>query len=119
MYRMPSEFLRAKNTVIGPITADMMLGTIGGFVIGTILQEIGLPGSNVLTAVLVGSGLAVTALKFKGLPLYKFGVLYIEYLTRYFGGRGITPPEIDDEIQTVDIAVYDEQGEAIIFAETD
>lgn len=118
MYRIPSEFLKSKNTLFGPITMEVTIGAAIGFFVGQIPQALGLehPAWAGVPTIL---GFILTFFKFKGLPLYKFAQLYSEFLLRYFSDNAITPPEMAEEIQTVDVAIYDEHGQAIIFAEVD
>jgi hypothetical protein len=118
MYRFPSEFLRRTNTIFMGITMTQVMGIFGGYMIGQmILQK--LVDHWLVTAVPAAIGFALTTFRVKGLPLYKFGQLYAGYLARYFTDNSIAPPEYEEEITSADVALYDEQGRAILFTEVE
>jgi hypothetical protein len=118
MYRIPSEFLRRTNTIFMGITMTQVMGIFGGYMIGhMILQKV--VDHWIVTTVPALVGFALTTFKVKGLPLYKFGQLYVGYMARYFTSNAIAPSEYEEEITSTDVALYDEQGRAILFTEVE
>jgi hypothetical protein len=118
MYRIPSEFLRRTNTIFMGITVTQVMGIFGGYMIGDmILQKV--VDHWIATAIPALIGFALTTFKVKGLPLYKFGQLYAGYMARYFTSNAIAPSEYEEEITSTDVALYDEQGRAILFTEVE
>jgi len=113
VYRVPSEFIKQKNILFGPITVAHAVGGFGGFLLGQAL------GNNVFVTLLcVVLGLALTSVKVQGLVLYQFLPLLITYLIRRLSGD-VIEADIQAESVTVptgtSIVIRDEEGKPIVF----
>jgi len=112
MYRVPSEFIRQKNVLFGPITVAHAVGAFGGFLLGQGL------GDNVLVTLLcVILGLALTSVKVQGLVLYQFLPLLIAYLLRRLTGD-ILEADAQESVTAptnTSIVIRDEEGRPIVF----
>jgi hypothetical protein len=118
MYRFPSEFLRRTNIIFMGITMTQVMGIFAGYLVGQmVLAKV--VHHWVMSAGPAVIGFILTSFKLKGLPLYKFGQLYAGYLARYFTDNTITPPEYEEAVTSTDVALYDEQGRAILFTEVE
>ncbi|HFD39958.1 MAG TPA: hypothetical protein ENJ31_08980 [Anaerolineae bacterium] len=112
MYRVPSEFIRQKNTLIGPVTVAHAVGAFGGFLLGQALDNAWVAAAG------IALGLTLTAIEIRGLVLYRFIPLFIAYLVRRVGGEVLEPDEPQaDTAPTVPIAIYDEEGRPIVWEE--
>ena len=112
MYRVPSEFIRQKNTLFGPITVAHAVGGFGGYLLGQAL------GDKILTTLLcVALGLSLTLFKIKGLVLYQFAPLAIAYLLRKLSGDVLEPEEEPSFAPAATFVVRDEEGRPLIFQE--
>ena len=112
MYRVPSEFIRQKNTLFGPITVAHAVGAFGGYLLS---QAVG--DSVWLSIAGVVLGLAVTTVRVQGLVLYQFAPLAIAYLLRRLTGDVLEPDETPSVAPAAAFVVYDEEGRPIIFQE--
>jgi hypothetical protein len=112
VYRVPSEFIRQKNTLFGPITVVHAVGAFGGYLLS---QAVG--DSVWLSVAGVVLGLAVTTVKVQGLVLYQFVPLAITYLLRRLTGDVLEPEEPPSVVPTTSFVVYDEEGRPLIFQE--
>jgi len=112
MYRVPSEFIRQKNTVIGPITVAHFAGGFGGFTLGQALGD-----RAWLTALCVLVGLALTTLKVKGLVLYQFLPLAFGYLVRKISNDLLEPEEPPAVAAPTGMMLLDENGVPILLQE--
>jgi hypothetical protein len=113
MYRVPSEFIRQKNTIFGPITIAHVIGGFGGY-----LLSLGLGDDTWLTLACVASGLALTTVKVQGLVLYQFLPLLALYAYRKLRGDSLEPEEEPAPLPTTAaLAIHDEDGRPIVFQE--
>ena len=112
MYRIPSEFIRQKNTLFGPITVARALGAFGGYLLGQAVGDSVWPS---IAGVILG--LAVTTVTVKGLVLYQFVPLAFAYLLRRLTGDILEPEEPPSVVPTTGFVVYDEEGRPLIFQE--
>jgi len=118
MYRFPSEFLRRTNVIFMGITMTQVMGIFAGYLIAQmVLAKV--VNHWVMSAGPAVIGFVLTSFRLKGLPLYKFGQLYVGYMARYFTSNAIAPSEYEEEITSTDVALYDEQGRAILFTEVE
>jgi hypothetical protein len=112
MYRVPSEFIRQKNTLFGPITVAHAAGAFGGYLLAQAV------GDSAWMAILgVVLGLAATTLKVQGLVLYQFAPLAAAYLLRKLTGDLL---EAEEEVSVASPATFlvrDEEGRPLVFGE--
>jgi hypothetical protein len=112
VYRVPSEFIRQKNTLFGPITVAHAVGAFGGFLLGQGL------GDNVLVTLLcVVLGLALTSIRVQGLVLYQFLPLVVAYLVRRLTGD-VLEADAQESVAAptgTTIVIRDEEGRPIVF----
>ena len=112
MYRVPSEFIRQKNTLFGPITVAHAAGAFGGYLLAQAV------GDSAWMAILgVALGLAATTLKVQGLVLYQFVPLAAAYLLRKLTGDLL---EAEEEVSVASPATFlvrDEEGRPLVFGE--
>ena len=112
MYRVPSEFIRQKNVLFGPITVAHAIGAFGGYLLGQAV------GDNIWLSIAgVALGLAVTTVKVQGLVLYQFAPLAVAYLLRRLTGDVLEPDEPPSVVPTTSFVVYDEEGRPLLFQE--
>ena len=112
MYRVPSEFIRQKNTLFGPITVAHAAGAFGGYLLAQAV------GDNLWLSVAgIGLGLLLTTVKVQGLVLYQFVPLAVAYLVRRLTGDVLEPDEAPAVVPASTFVVYDEEGRPIIFQE--
>lgn len=111
MYRVPSEFIRQKNTLFGPITVAHAVGAFGGYLLAQAGDSVWLSIAGVVL------GLAVTTVRVQGLVLYQFAPLAIAYLLRRLTGDVLEPEEVPTVAPATTFVVYDEEGRPIIFQE--
>lgn len=112
MYRVPSEFIRQKNTLVGPITVAHFAGGFGGFLLGQALGD-----RAWATALCILLGLALTSLKVKGLVLYQFLPLAIGYLVRKVSNDRLEPEEMPAVAAPTGVMLLDENGVPILLQE--
>ena len=112
MYRVPSEFIRQKNTLFGPITVAHAAGAFGGYLLAQAL------GDSAWLAILgVALGLAATTLKVQGLVLYQFVPLAAAYLLRKLTGDLLEAEEEASAASPATFLVRDEEGRPLVFGE--
>ena len=110
MYRVPSEFIRQKNTLFGPVTVAHALGAFGGFLLGQALDN------HWVTVIGVVLGLVLTTVKVQGLVLYQFVPLFLAYLVRKVGGEVLEPDEQEPApLPGASLVIRDEAGNPIVF----
>ena len=112
MYRVPSEFIRQKNVLFGPITAAHAVGAFGGYLLAHALG-----GSAWAIVVCVALGLAVTTFHVQGLTLYLFVPLAVAYLVRRVKGDRIEPAEQPAAPSGMRLVLRDEDGKPLVFRE--
>ena len=112
MYRIPSEFIRQKTTIVGPITMQHALGLLAGYLLG---QALG--GSTLVTIVGLALCLAATTVRVQGLALYRFAPLAFSFLIRKLTDDTIDPEEAGIAPPTMTIGLFDADGTPIIFQE--
>ncbi len=114
MYRVPSEFIKQKNIIFGPITVAHAIGAFGGFLLGQALGD-----QTWLTIVCVVIGLALTTLKVRGLTLYLFVPLLAAYLVRKLTGDDLEPDDQAESVAapTATLIIRDEEGRPLVFQE--
>ena len=110
MYRVPSEFIRQKNTLFGPVTAAHALGALGGFLLGQAADN------NWLALAGVVLGLVLTSVRVQGLVLYQFVPLYLAYLMRRLSGEVLEPDgQAPAPAASASLVLRDEEGQPIVF----
>jgi hypothetical protein len=102
MYRMPSEFIRQKNTIVGPVTAAHGVGAFAGYLLAYLLG-----GSALLTVACVALGLV----------LYQFLPIAVAFLARKLTDDTLEPEEGPAEAPQLSFAMFDGEGRPIIFRE--
>jgi hypothetical protein len=112
MYRMPSEFIRQKNTIVGPVTAAHGVGAFAGYLLAYLLG-----GSALLTVACVALGLVLTTVKVQGLVLYQFLPIAVAFLARKLTDDTLEPEEGPAEAPQLSFAMFDGEGRPIIFRE--
>jgi len=112
VYRVPSEFIRQKNTVIGPVTVAHLAGGFGGYLLGQALGD-----RAWLTALCIAAGLALTTLRVQGLVLFEFLPLTLGYLARNVAGSELAPEEPPAVEMPTSLMVLDEHGVPLILQE--
>ena len=110
MYRVPSEFIRQKNTLFGPVTVAHAIGAFGGFLLGQALDN------NWIAVAGVVLGLVLTSVKVQGLVLYQFLPLVVAYLLRRLSGD-VLEADSHESVPTPSTAlvIRDEEGQPIVF----
>ncbi len=111
MYRVPSEFIRQKNTLFGPITVAHAVGAFGGYLLAQASDSVWLSIAGVVL------GLAVTTVRVQGLVLYQFVPLAVAYLLRRLTGDVLEPEDAPSVVPTTGFVVYDEEGRPLILQE--
>jgi len=114
MYRVPSEFIRQKTTIVGPVTVQHGLGLFAGYLLA---QALG--GSTLATLAGVALGLAVTTVRVQGLTLYRFAPLAIAFLIRKLTDDTLEPEETGIAAPGIAFAMFDADGTPIIYQEED
>jgi hypothetical protein len=112
MYQVPSEFMKQKNTIAGPITVAHGVGAFGGYFLAYLLG-----GSTWLTIAGVALGLALTTVKVQGLALYRFAPIAAAFLLRKLTDDTIEPEEETDGGLQFTYALLDGEGKPILFQE--
>ncbi len=112
MYRVPSEFIRQKNVIFGPVTVAHAVGAFGGFLLGQALGD-----KAWLTVLCVAAGLTLTVVKVRGLTLYLFVPLLAAYVVRKLTGDVLEPEDEPVTAPTTTLIVRDEEGRPLIFQE--
>jgi len=112
MYRVPSEFIRQKNTLFGPVTVAHATGAFGGYLLAQTASD-----SLWLSVAGIALGLVVTTVRVQGLVLYEFVPLAVAYLVRRLTGDVLEPDEAPSVVPASTFVVYDEEGRPIIFQE--
>jgi hypothetical protein len=112
MYRVPSEFIRQKNTLFGPITVAHAAGAFGGYLLA---QAVG--DSAWLALLGVALGLAATTVRVQGLVLYQFLPLAAAYLLRKLTGDLLEMEEEPAASTPVTFLLQDEEGRPLVFGE--
>ena len=110
MYRVPSEFIRQKNTLFGPVTVAHAIGAFGGFLLGQALDN------NWIAVAGVVLGLVLTSVKVQGLVLYQFLPLVVAYLLRRLSGD-VLEADAQKPVPTpgASLVIRDEEGQPIVF----
>jgi 4-amino-4-deoxy-L-arabinose transferase-like glycosyltransferase len=112
MYRVPSEFIRQKTALFGPITVAHAAGAFGGYLLA---QSAG--DSPWLSLLGVALGLATTTLKVQGLVLYQFVPLAAAFLLRKLTGDLLEAEEEQAATSPATFLVRDEEGRPLVFGE--
>ena len=112
MYQVPSEFIRQRTTVVWFVTVEHAVGAFAGYLMGEALW-----GSTPAITVGVALGLAVTSLKVRGLPLYRFVPLLITYLARKVSGDTVEPEEGPAALPRMAVSIRDAQGRPVLHQE--
>jgi hypothetical protein len=112
MYRVPSEFIRQKNTLFGPITVAHAAGAFAGYLLAQAAGD-----SAWLALLGAGLGLAATTVKVQGLVLYQFVPLAAAFLLRKVTGDLLEAEEEAALTQTSGFIVRDEEGRPLVFGE--
>lgn len=115
MYDIPAEFMRQKNTIVGPITLTHVLGLGGGYLLGRLLG-----GHEAV--VLLGSalGLILTVVKVQGLALFWYAPILAAFLYRKLISGDTVRPEQTPASQRRSrpaYSVYAEDGTPILIVE--
>ena len=112
MYQVPSEFIRQKTTVVWFVTVEHAVAGFAGYLLGEALG-----GSGAAIAACVALGLALTAVKVRGLPLYRFVPLAIAFLARKVTGDTVEPEEGPNALPQVAVTIRDVEGKPVLYQE--
>lgn len=112
MYRVPSEFIRQKTTLFGPITVAHAAGAFGGYLLAQAAGD-----AAWLSLLGVALGLAATTLKVQGLVLYQFVPLAAAFLLRKVTGDLLEAEEEPAAAAPATFLVRDEEGRPLVFGE--
>ena len=115
MYRVPSEFIRQKTTIFGPITLAHAAGVFGGYLLAQLVSDS--LGVKLLCAAL---GLVLTTVTVKGLVLYQFIPLAAVYVYRRLVDDSLEPDaqaEAPLAAPATALVIRDEEGRPILFQE--
>jgi hypothetical protein len=112
MYRVPSEFMKQKTTIVGPITIQHGIGLFTGYLLG---QALG--GSTPVAILCVALGLALTTVRVQGLTLYRFIPLAAGFLVRKLTDDVFEPEETRTVAPTGAYALFDSDGTPIVYQE--
>ena len=115
MYRVPSEFIRQKTTIFGPITVAHAAGALGGYLLAQVVSD-----SAWVKLLCAALGLVLTTVTVKGLVLYQFLPLAAVYLYRRLVDDSFEPDAQADAVLTppaMALVIRDEEGRPIIFQE--
>jgi hypothetical protein len=111
MYRIPSEFIRQKNTVFGPITVAHVAGGVGGYLASQALGD-----SPWLLLACVAVGILATTIQVQGIVLYQFVPLAVAYVYRRLSGDVIEPEELPAAVPTSSpLVIRDADGTPLVF----
>ena len=112
MYQVPSEFIRQKTTVVWFVTVEHAVAGFAGYLLGEALG-----GSGAAIAACVALGLALTTVKVRGLPLYRFVPLAIGFLARKVTGDTAEPEEGPSALPQVAVTIRDAEGRPVLYQE--
>ena len=110
MYRVPSEFIRQRATVVWFVTVEHAVAAFAGYLLGEALG-----GSTPVIALCVALGLALVSVQVRGLTLYRFVPLAVAYLVRKVSGDTVEPEEGPAALPPVTLDLRDAEGRPLIY----
>lgn len=116
MYRVPSEFIKQKQTLFWFVTVEHVVGAFSGYLLAQLLG-----GGTVVIVVCTALGLALTTVKVQGLTLYRFIPLAVSFLVARVSNQDTVELDAEAEAEPATpagaVTILDEQGRPIFFQE--